>query len=363
MTVPTPKIFLSYRREDSIDVAGRIHDRLAAHFGANSVFMDVDSIPFGVDFRTYLGDWVGKCDLLLAVVGDRWLEVHDADGNPRLRDPADFITIEISAALQRAIPVIPLLVGKAAMPKLSQLPPTLSQLAYRNAAEVRSGRDFHTHMDRLIRGIEQLFQSQLASRELSERQAAVVSHDVQPTKAIYVVVEPPAVANPTNLGFDDNVIDGTPRGWFDSFLYVGGVSRKYDISVVPRESGAMGQCVRMRRSKAERKEFGSLMQRCPIHNQVGNRIRLTADLRTEGLESWAGLWLRIDGSSTHLFFENMHDRPIKGTTPWTRYAIETVVPAGSEWLNYGCLLASNGSLWADDFEVSVQNHRGEWQAL
>ena len=159
-----PKIFLSYRREDSIDVAGRIHDRLSAHFGNDSVFMDVDSVPFGVDFRAFLGDWVGQCDVLLAVVGDSWLEARDGEGTPRLGDPSDFVTIEIAAALQREIPVVPLLVGGAEIPQLDQLPTALSQLAYRNAAEVRSGRDFHTHMDRLIRGIERHYESILAKR-------------------------------------------------------------------------------------------------------------------------------------------------------------------------------------------------------
>jgi hypothetical protein len=56
------KILISYRRDDSEDVTGRIYDRA-------SVFMDVDSIPLGVDFRTYLDAQVAKCHVFLAVIG------------------------------------------------------------------------------------------------------------------------------------------------------------------------------------------------------------------------------------------------------------------------------------------------------
>jgi hypothetical protein len=105
------------------------------------------------------------------------------------------------------------------------------------------------------------------------------------------------------------------------------------------------------------------MQRCPAHNLVGKQIRVEAELQTEKLDFWAGLWARIDGSSTHLFFDNMHDRPIKGTTAWTNYVIDIDVPKGSEWLNYGILLSSNGTLWADNFQVSVCNELGQWDAV
>src|SRR5262245_10108657 len=76
--IPTPlraaaAIFISYRRDDAGDVTGRIYDRLAQHFGKPFVFKDVDGIPLGIDFRKHLGDSVGRCDVLLAVIGTRWL--------------------------------------------------------------------------------------------------------------------------------------------------------------------------------------------------------------------------------------------------------------------------------------------------
>ena len=109
--VKTPTtIFISYRRQDSGDVTGRIYDRLVQQFGREAIFKDVDSIPLGVDFRISLGDAVGQCNLLLAVIGRRWLSIQNESGARRLDDPRDFVRIEIEAALQRDIPVIPLLV-------------------------------------------------------------------------------------------------------------------------------------------------------------------------------------------------------------------------------------------------------------
>jgi formylglycine-generating enzyme required for sulfatase activity len=155
-----PKIFISYRREDSEHVTGRIHDRLEPRFGRENVFLDVDTIPFGVDFREHLERAVSKCDILLAVIGDGWLDIRFKEGTRqgqrRLDDPGDFVRIEIESALARGIPVIPLLVGRANMPGQQELPEVLRQLAFRNAAEVRSGRDFNDHVERLIRGIEYL---------------------------------------------------------------------------------------------------------------------------------------------------------------------------------------------------------------
>ncbi len=162
-----PKIFISYRRDDSEDVTGRIHDHLKRHFGDEAVFMDIDSIPLGVDFRQHVQKAVGQCNILLAVIGDRWLEISHQEGpkagQRRLDDQGDFVRIEVQAALDRDIPVIPVLVGKARMPGEAMLPPQLQNLAYRNSTEVRSGRDFHAHMDRLVRGIEQLARHETAS--------------------------------------------------------------------------------------------------------------------------------------------------------------------------------------------------------
>ncbi len=164
-----PKLFISYRRQDSEHITGRIYDRLEDHFGRDAVFMDIDAIPFGVDFRQHLDEAVSQCDILLAVIGEQWLDCQGSSpGQRRLDDPADFVRIEIESALKRGIPVIPVLVGKAAMPAGPALPEGLKDLAFRNSAEVRAGRDFRDHVARLIRGIEHL--TQRARRKAQQEQ-------------------------------------------------------------------------------------------------------------------------------------------------------------------------------------------------
>jgi pyruvate/2-oxoglutarate dehydrogenase complex dihydrolipoamide acyltransferase (E2) component len=158
-TLVTPKtVFISYRRQDSGDVTGRIYDRLVQHFGREAIFKDVDSIPLGVDFRKFISDAVGQCNLLLAVIGRQWLNSQIESGARRLDDPRDFVKIEIEAALQRDIPVIPLLVQGAGAPGENDLPQSLQALVYRNAISIRPDPDFHRDVDRLITGIELHFQ-------------------------------------------------------------------------------------------------------------------------------------------------------------------------------------------------------------
>lgn len=147
-----PAIFISYRRQDSSDVTGRIYDRLTQHFGKDAVFKDVDSIPLGTDFRKHLGASVGQCDVLLAIIGKQWLA--EDTGKRRLLEARDLVRIEMEAALQRDIPVVPVLVQGASVPGEEDLPETLQSLAYRNGIAVRPDPDFHQDMDRLIRGIE-----------------------------------------------------------------------------------------------------------------------------------------------------------------------------------------------------------------
>lgn len=154
-----PKLFISYRRNDSDFPAHQLYEVLVDKFGQESVFIDVDTIPPGVDFRTHLKEWVGRCDVLLAVVGSHWLEARHSNGTRRLDDPRDFVRIEITAALERQIPVIPVLVGRVSMPNENDLPPGLQEFSYRNAVEVRSGRDFDHDVGRMLKGIDKLLQA------------------------------------------------------------------------------------------------------------------------------------------------------------------------------------------------------------
>jgi len=133
-------IFISYRRDDSEGEAGRLYDDLVRAYGDDSVFMDVSAIAPGLDFRKAIDDNVATCGVLLAVIGPTWATVTDAQGARRLDNANDFVRLEIASALERKIPVIPVLVHDAKMPALDALPDDLKDLRYRNSVELTHAR-------------------------------------------------------------------------------------------------------------------------------------------------------------------------------------------------------------------------------
>jgi TIR domain len=147
------RIFISYRREETAYPAGWLYDRLDDRFGGGQVFKDVDSIPLGDDFMEAITRAVGSCDVLLALIGDRWVTVTDERGHRRLDDPDDFVRLEIEAALARNVRVIPVLVDGARMPRVDELPGSLISLVRRQALELSPSR-FDSDTNRLFRVLE-----------------------------------------------------------------------------------------------------------------------------------------------------------------------------------------------------------------
>jgi hypothetical protein len=115
--------------------------------------MDIDSVPFGIDFRQHIKEAVVQNDVLVAVIGPNW---SGQANNSRIAEETDPVRVEIETALKAWVPIIPVLVSGATMPKATELPDGIKDLAFRNAATVDGGRDFHQHMDRLIRSIDKL---------------------------------------------------------------------------------------------------------------------------------------------------------------------------------------------------------------
>jgi hypothetical protein len=153
------EIFICYRRGDSAGYTRAIEERIRRDLG-DVLFVDVDAVPLGVNFVEFLRKEVARCAVLLAVIGDRWLDARDEDGTRRLDNPNDFVRVEIGAALQRNIPVIPILLDGVKIPRVNHLPNELEELAVRNALDVRHA-SFHSDMDKLIRELER----QLEARE------------------------------------------------------------------------------------------------------------------------------------------------------------------------------------------------------
>jgi hypothetical protein len=146
------RIFISYRRDDAADAAGRLADRLRERFGDEGVFIDVETIGPGEDFAERIRRDVGTCDVLIAVIGRGWLTARHPDGRRRLDDADDYVRLEIATALERNIRVVPVLVQRAPMPKASELPADLARLERRNAVEIRETR-FRDDVDALIKGL------------------------------------------------------------------------------------------------------------------------------------------------------------------------------------------------------------------
>ena len=145
-------IFISYRREDSAPYARLLGDSLAAIFGPEQIFRDIDTIGPGVDFPEAIADAVGSCKVLLAVINTNWLTVQ-RDGQRRLDDPADYVRLEIAAALDRDVLVVPVLIEQTKMPGRAELPPALAELADRNAVRLTDD-GWHDGVRRLANALE-----------------------------------------------------------------------------------------------------------------------------------------------------------------------------------------------------------------
>jgi hypothetical protein len=149
-----PNIVISYRRDDTKWIAGRMLDRLQDHYGRGNVFLDITNIPAGSNFPNTLRKTVERCDIVLALIGPKWFGA-DENGRSRLWDDADWVRIEIATALRKKIPVLPILIDNAKMPEAAELPEDLRELASVQAAAVDGGVDFRLQMLRLIKVIDE----------------------------------------------------------------------------------------------------------------------------------------------------------------------------------------------------------------
>jgi len=139
------KIFVSYRREDAPGDARSIYDRLGRSFGEGNVFMDVDQLLAGQRFDRELNKALAKCDVLIAVIGSRWMDLLSEHARHGKRD---YVRDEIAAALQRDVIVIPVMMGREAnmppLPEAEDLPENIRDLVLyqkHNIAHESFGRD------------------------------------------------------------------------------------------------------------------------------------------------------------------------------------------------------------------------------
>jgi hypothetical protein len=164
--LPPNSIFLCYRRADSEEMVDRIYDTLAADFGAAAIFRDIDTIPAGVDFPTYIQEALRGCPVILVFIGREWASCTDEGGHRRTHDPGDHVRIEVETALAvSGARVIPVFVKRAEIPREDELPESLRPLRRRNGFTVRSvGLDYKQDVGRLREALAEAVREVFADR-------------------------------------------------------------------------------------------------------------------------------------------------------------------------------------------------------
>jgi TIR domain len=182
-------VFISYRRQETRHLAGRLYDRLADRFGEAQVFIDVVTMEPGVDFAAEISRAVAACQVLLAVIGPGWLTAPGERGTRRLDDPGDIVRLEIKAAIASGVRVIPILVDGAVMPGRQDLPESLADLARRNALLIRH-ESFPSDAERLVTAIERILAPAAA---VAPSGSAPVRND--PDRAARLLADAERIAN------------------------------------------------------------------------------------------------------------------------------------------------------------------------
>lgn len=142
-----------------------------------------------------------------------------------------------------------------------------------------------------------------------------------------------------------------PKGW----IVAGSEPKSYEMGIAKGEGQDGRNCATIKSIKKEIRGFGTLMQKTGTGLFLGKRIRMSAFVKSVNVADWAGLWFRVDEleRSTPQSFDNMQDRPIKGTTEWKKYEIVLDVPEKAHALAFGALLGGTGQIWFDDIQFEI----------
>ncbi len=169
---PPGRIFINYRRDDTAGIAGRLADTLDRYFGRGRVFRDIDGIETGANFEDVLRNTAEAADAMVVLIGPDWLTATDRNGAVRLQDPDDWVAREIAAALARGIPIYPVLVESAAMPRASELPESLRGLVRHNAMSISDQR-WRSDVERLAKVVALDMPASLTQTRLLQAQVVI----------------------------------------------------------------------------------------------------------------------------------------------------------------------------------------------
>jgi hypothetical protein len=169
-----------------------------------------------------------------------------------------------------------------------------------------------------------------------------VKMDVAGTNIATTQVQTPQPSAPANLALEGAAAGGAPRGW----ILAGSKPGSYNTGV---ESAS----AYLKSKDAAVDGFGTLMQMFDAQQYLGKRVRFSGSVKAEGVQKWAGLWMRVDKGRASVAFDNMEDRSIKGTSGWQSYAVVLDVPRDATAIGLGILLDGTGAVWLNQVSVEV----------
>jgi TIR domain len=164
------RFFLSYRREDAAAYTHILYSRLQSHFSRGDVFMDVRSVRPGQDFVEAIVQTVRSCNIMITVIGTRWLGEGRRGATTLPHDPKDFVRLELETALEAGVHIVPVLVGRAEIPAAEDLPESLQHLRRLNAFALTDER-LEEDVDRLVRSLEDI----VVTRQAPTRRRALLA--------------------------------------------------------------------------------------------------------------------------------------------------------------------------------------------
>jgi hypothetical protein len=155
----------------------------------------------------------------------------------------------------------------------------------------------------------------------------------------------PQPSAPANLALEGGVT-GAPRGW----ILTGSKPASYSTGV---ETEAGRASAYLKSTDPAIEGFGTLMQMFDAQQYLGKRVRFSGSVKAEGVQKWAGLWMRVDKQKDSVAFDNMQDRPIKGTSGWQSSTVVLDVPQDATAIGLGILLNGTGAVWLNGVSVEV----------
>jgi hypothetical protein len=169
------------------------------------------------------------------------------------------------------------------------------------------------------------------------------------------VLQSTQVSNPVNPDLPQEAtnldLSAGTTGWF----LAGDTPQDYAIGSEP--TLLLNGKVYLKSQVAHPSGFGTLMQAFQGSQYRGKRVRMTATVKAQAVQNWAGLWMRVDGKNQHvLSFDNMQNRPIRGTLDWKQYAIVLDVPQESTGIFFGILLVGPGEVWLENVRFDIVNN-------